>query len=155
MKYACVLHLATMFTDISLCVLSLQNALQTVSPVWTVRHVHGAGQACTSSVGGATMSVQRTMSPMTNSWSAQLKVSPLSVSPRLERHLLKHIPPARPNSSLQLSRIKPYNYCKSRKQCRWNHNLQEIEVKHRNQSPQRAAFILSTESHYWERNYCK
>lgn len=57
--------------------MSLQAALQNVSRVKTARHVHGAGQACTSIMGGATMSVQKTMSPVTNSWSAHYKVSPL------------------------------------------------------------------------------
>lgn len=41
-----------------------------------MRHVRGAGRACTSSVGGATTSVRRTTSPVTNSWSAHHKVSP-------------------------------------------------------------------------------
>lgn len=54
----------------------LQAALQTVSRAWTAKRVHGASHTCTSSMGGATISVQKTMSPMTNSWSARHKVSP-------------------------------------------------------------------------------
>lgn len=68
--------------------LCLQVALQSVSCVWTARHVCGAGKAFTNWMENATTSVQKTMSLMTDLWSVHHKVrqvclfqDPLYMSP--------------------------------------------------------------------------